>query len=247
MVPRPDGYAEWLAGLRARIHAARQHAARVVNGHMPLVYWALGHELSHGRGNWGLAVVARASVDLRAASPDMHGCSTTNLEYMRSFAEAWSDFEDRQRTVGGLPRDHDVSLATRLENADARLTSAQAALADRRSRSVLDHLELQRDSVITLNGGKFKPGRIGQLGLAPAAIDAHVNIQDDGPSIDLLVWKTKHQVVSEFALPSSTNPIGLAEYQLVETLIGAELREAPRPASQSRPQRKRKADESCGA
>ncbi len=139
MGPRPEGYAEWFASVKARIHAARQRAALAVNGQMLRVYWEIGHDLSRRRADWGLGVIAQASADLRAAFPDMHGFSPTNLKYMRAFAEAWPDFEDRQRTVGDLPWGHNVTLVTRLENPDDRIAYAQAALTHGWSRSVLDH------------------------------------------------------------------------------------------------------------
>jgi predicted nuclease of restriction endonuclease-like (RecB) superfamily len=101
--------------------------------------WQIGHELSRRRGEWGLGVIGRASQDLRAAFPDMQGFSPTNLKYMRAFAEAWPDFEDRQRTVGELPWGHNVTLVTWLESEADRVAYAQAALTHGWSRTVLDH------------------------------------------------------------------------------------------------------------
>jgi predicted nuclease of restriction endonuclease-like (RecB) superfamily len=112
------------------------------------------------------------------------------------------------------------------------------------------HLKLRRYFVIELKGGKFKPEHIGQLGFYLAAIDGQVKAPDDGASIGLLLCKTKNQVVAEYALRTSTSPIGLAEYKLVESLPGdleaslpsierieEELREA---APKARPRRRTK-------
>ncbi len=40
----------------------------------------------------------------------------------------------------------------------------------------------------------------------------------DGPTIGLLLCRTKNRVVAEYALRNTTQPIGVAEYQLVESL-----------------------------
>lgn len=42
--------------------------------------------------------------------------------------------------------------------------------------------------------------------------------EQDGPTIGLLLCRTKNRVVAEYALRDSNKPIGVAEYQLVEAL-----------------------------
>lgn len=106
--PRPEGFAEWLTDVKARIHAARQRAALAVNKETLKVYWRIGRDLSRRRDDWGVGVIAQASADLRAAFPEMQGFSPSILKYMRAFAEAWPDFADRQRTFCDLPGGHIV-------------------------------------------------------------------------------------------------------------------------------------------
>ena len=50
------------------------------------------------------------------------------------------------------------------------------------------------------------------------AIDAQVKSEQDAPTIGLLLCKTKNRVVAEYALRDSNKPIGVAEYQLTESL-----------------------------
>lgn len=40
----------------------------------------------------------------------------------------------------------------------------------------------------------------------------------DGPSIGLLLCKSRNKVVAEYALRDVSKPIGVAEYQLIEAL-----------------------------
>ena len=80
------------------------------------------------------------------------------------------------------------------------------------------HLKLRRYLVIELKATKLKPEHLGQLGFYCTAIDAQVKAPEDGPTIGLLLCKTKNELVAEYALRSSTSPIGVAEYRLVESL-----------------------------
>jgi hypothetical protein len=72
--------------------------------------------------------------------------------------------------------------------------------------------------VIELKAGKFKPDHLGQLGFYLAAVDAQLKHPQDSPTIGLLLCKSKNEVVAEYALRDSSRPIGVAEYQLVESL-----------------------------
>lgn len=80
------------------------------------------------------------------------------------------------------------------------------------------HLKLRCYVVIELKSGKFKPEHLGQLGFYMTAIDAQVKHPQDGPTIGLLLCKSKNKVVAEYALRDKAQPIGVAEYQLVESL-----------------------------
>ncbi|NWB68208.1 YhcG family protein [Pseudomonas sp. I8001] len=80
------------------------------------------------------------------------------------------------------------------------------------------HLKLRCYVVIELKAGKFKPDHLGQLGFYLAAVDAQLKHPQDSPTIGLLLCKSKNEVVAEYALRDSSRPIGVAEYQLVESL-----------------------------
>jgi len=80
------------------------------------------------------------------------------------------------------------------------------------------HLKLRCYVVIELKAGKFKPEHLGQLSFYLSAVDGEIKLPQDGPSIGLLLCKTKNKVVAEYALRDNTQPIGVAEYQLVESL-----------------------------
>ncbi len=80
------------------------------------------------------------------------------------------------------------------------------------------HLKLRCYVVIELKAGKFKPEHLGQLGFYLTAVDRQVKDEHDNPSIGLLLCKSKNKVVAEYALGDKSQPMGIAEYKLVESL-----------------------------
>jgi predicted nuclease of restriction endonuclease-like (RecB) superfamily len=80
------------------------------------------------------------------------------------------------------------------------------------------HLKLRCYVVIELKAGKFKPEHLGQLGFYLTAVDEQIKHPQDNPTIGLLLCKNQNQVVAEYALRNNAQPMGVAEYQLVESL-----------------------------
>lgn len=80
------------------------------------------------------------------------------------------------------------------------------------------HLKLRCYVVIELKGGKFKPEHLGQLGFYLTAVDRQIKSEHDNPTIGLLLCKSKNKVVAEYALGDKTQPMGIAEYKLLEAL-----------------------------
>jgi len=312
----PEGYAEWLADLKGRIHSAQQRAALAVNRELVLLYWQIGRDIlaRQAEQGWGAKVIERLAHDLRTAFPDMKGFSRANLMYMRAFAEAWPDDQIVQQAVGQLPWGHNLALLTKLKSREDRLAYAQKTLENGWSRNVLVmqietrllerqgkavtnfeqrlpapqsdlaretlkdpyrfdflglneeahereieaalvqhvtrfllelgagfafvgrqvhlevggedffidllfyHLKLHCYVVIELKTGEFKPEHLGQLGFYLSAVDRQVKGEQDGPTLGLLLCKSKNRVVAEYALADKSQPMGIAEYKLLESL-----------------------------
>ena len=80
------------------------------------------------------------------------------------------------------------------------------------------HLKLRCYVVIELKGGKFKPEHLGQLGFYLTAVDRQVKSEQDNPTIGLLLCKSKNKIVAEYALGDKSQPMGVAEYKLLDSL-----------------------------
>jgi predicted nuclease of restriction endonuclease-like (RecB) superfamily len=316
LIPVPEGYADWLAELKGRIHTAQQRATLAVNRELVLLYWQIGRDIlaRQAAQGWGAKVIERLAHDLRAAFPEMKGFSRANLMYMRAFAQAWPDAAIVQQAVGQLPWGHNLVLLSRLKHEQERLAYAHSAIKHGWSRNVLNihietrllertgkavtnfdvslpapqsdlareslkdpyrldflglskeagereienalvkhvtefllelgagfafvgrqvlldvggdeffidllfyHLKLRCYVVIELKGGKFKPEHLGQLGFYLTAVDRQVKSEHDNPTIGLLLCKNKNKIVAEYALGDKTQPMGIAEYKLLESL-----------------------------
>jgi predicted nuclease of restriction endonuclease-like (RecB) superfamily len=314
--PPPEGYADWLGDLKARIHSAQLRATLAVNRELVLLYWQIGRDilLRQAQQGWGAKVIERLAHDLREAFPEMKGFSPRNLKYMRAFSEAWTDSEFVQGVLAQLPWYHQLALldklgtemerrwyaakaiehnwsrnilvmqietrllersGTAVTNFDLTLPKPQSDLAresikdpyrfdflgltnEAQERAIEDalvkhvtefllelgagfafvgrqvlldvggdeffidllfyHLKLRCYVVVELKGCKFKPEHLGQLSFYLTAIDRQVKHPSDNPTIGLLLCKSKNKIVAEYALGDKSQPMGVAEYKLLESL-----------------------------
>lgn len=76
------------------------------------------------------------------------------------------------------------------------------------------HLELCCYVVVELKVTKFKAEHLGQLGMYVSAVNHIKKKPTDNPTIGLLICKTKNNVMAQYALEATNQPIGISEYQL---------------------------------
>ncbi len=80
------------------------------------------------------------------------------------------------------------------------------------------HLKLRCYVVIEIKSGKFKPEHLGQLSFYMTAVDKDIKDEQDSPTVGLLLCKSKNKVVAEYALSDNAKPMGIAEYQIIDSL-----------------------------
>ena len=76
------------------------------------------------------------------------------------------------------------------------------------------HLGLRCYVVVELKVTKFKGEHLGQLGVYVSAVNHIKKKPTDNPTIGLLICKTKNNVMAQYALESTNQPISISEYQL---------------------------------
>ena len=90
MIPiLPDGYADWLKSLKNDIAQAQQRAGLLVNSELLQLYGRIGRDILQRQDllGWGSKVIDRLARDLKEEFPHMRGWSSSNLKYMRFFAQ----------------------------------------------------------------------------------------------------------------------------------------------------------------
>lgn len=135
----PADYADWLADIKTRVTAARQRAALAANAELIRLYWQIGRDIleRQTRQGWGSKVIERLARDLREAFPEMKGFSSSNVKYMRYFAEHCPEMRFGQQPADQLPWFHLVTLLTKAQPAD-REWYARKAIAEGWSRTTLE-------------------------------------------------------------------------------------------------------------
>lgn len=136
----PADYAAWVLSLKKRIAGARQRALLAANAQQIQLYHDIGREIldRQNRQGWGAKVIDRLSRDLREAFPDMKGLSSSNLKYMRFFAQECPERLIGQQTADQLPWFHIVLLITKLTDAKVREWYAKEAIGQSWSRETME-------------------------------------------------------------------------------------------------------------
>ena len=80
------------------------------------------------------------------------------------------------------------------------------------------HMGLGRYIVVEVKTAEFEPEHLGQLGLYVSAVNHLLRKPGHGPTIGLLVCKTKDNTMVKWALESTRQPIGVSEYRIREVL-----------------------------
>jgi predicted nuclease of restriction endonuclease-like (RecB) superfamily len=89
------------------------------------------------------------------------------------------------------------------------------------------HLHLRCYVVIELKSGSFMPEHAGKMSFYLAAVDNLLRKPEDGPTVGLILCRSRNHMIAEYSLQGLQKPIGLATYQLMPE----HLREAlPSPA-----------------
>jgi len=135
----PQGYREFLHGLKLRIQQAQLKATLAVNRELILLYWQIGRDIleRQERAGWGARIVERLAQDLHREFPDVRGFSPRNFKYMRAFAEAWPDEAIVQQLVAQLPWGHNVRLLDKVQDPAERAWYVEQAIQNGWSRNIL--------------------------------------------------------------------------------------------------------------
>ncbi len=83
---------------------------------------------------------------------------------------------------------------------------------------LLFHRRLRCLVAVELKIGEFQPEFVGKMQFYLTALDRQVREEGENPSIGIILCKEKNRTIVEYALQSSTSPIGVATYRMVREL-----------------------------
>lgn len=83
---------------------------------------------------------------------------------------------------------------------------------------LLFHRRLRSLVAIELKIGEFEAEYAGKMQLYLTALDEQVKLPDENPSVGIIICKSKDKTYVEYALKQTGAPIGVATYQLRNTL-----------------------------
>jgi len=92
------------------------------------------------------------------------------------------------------------------------------------------HRHLRCLIAIDLKIGKFIPEYAGKMNFYLNLLDDKAKLQDENPSIGLILCKEKDNIVVEYALRNIKKPVGVAKYYLTRKLPAKLLKQLPSPS-----------------
>jgi predicted nuclease of restriction endonuclease-like (RecB) superfamily len=83
---------------------------------------------------------------------------------------------------------------------------------------LLYHRRLRCLVAVDLKVGAFQPEHVGKMQFYLAVLNDTVRLEDENPSIGIILCKSKDKTIVEYALKDSDKPLGVATYRLVSQL-----------------------------
>lgn len=80
------------------------------------------------------------------------------------------------------------------------------------------HLKLRCFLVVELKAGPFRPEHAGKMNFYLTAVDEKLRHAQDGPSLGMILCRSKNKVIVEYSLRAAGKPIGVATYTLEKQL-----------------------------
>ena len=228
-------YLNTVESIKQEIRAAQYRASVSVNRELLLLYHTIGNTINAHK-TWGSKFIESLSADIKLAFPDASGYSVRNLKYMAKFALAYPDEEFVQQAVAQIPWGHNTVLLDKLSSPEERLWYAEKVIENGWSRNVLIHqIEgglYQRQAIASkiTNFEARLPASQSELALQtmkdPYLFDfiplkenmLERDIEQDHPSIGLLLCKSKNDLVAEYSLKDMSKPIGVSAYRITSCL-----------------------------
>jgi predicted nuclease of restriction endonuclease-like (RecB) superfamily len=140
-------------------------------------------------------------------------------EYTFDFLDLGDEYSERQLEQAVLTR---IELFLREMGGVFSFVGSQYRLEVSDKEYFIDlllfHRRLRCLVAIELKVGEFIPEYVGKMQFYLAVLDDKVRMEDENPSIGIILCKSKDKTIVEYALKESKKPIGIGGYRIVTTL-----------------------------
>ena len=83
---------------------------------------------------------------------------------------------------------------------------------------LLYHRKLKCLVAVELKIGKFIPEYAGKMQFYLSVLNDKIKLEDENPSIGIIICKEKNRLIVDYALKDTSQPIGVAEYEITKRL-----------------------------
>ena len=239
-------YSNFIVEIKDKIRKSQYEAMKAVNKTLINLYWGIGQEIymQQQEKGWGKSIVEVLAKEIKKDFPEVKGFSASNLRRMRNFYLIYKDTENLALLVREISWSKNIAIIEKCKNQlEIELERAlvdnikdflgemggnfafmgnQYHLNVNGSDFYIDlllyHRSLKSLVAIELKIGEFKPEYVGQLQFYLTVLDRQVKIDEENPSIGIIICKEKNRTVVEYALSNCDKPIGVATYKIHDTL-----------------------------
>ena len=206
-------FKQWLTDLKSRIRQSQIKAMIKVNDEMLRLYWDLGHDIVVRQMDsvWGSGFFKQLSKELKGEFPDMQGFSKRNLFYIKQFYLFYcQDDKIVQQLVAQLKNEKTHQPGAEIQQLENSGNTGRHQVTDE-----LQIVENKSNMFIQQVVEQSTIHPIFQIPWGHHMLLFHqLKKAVDNPTIGLLICKTKDNVDVQYALESSSQPIGVSEYTL---------------------------------
>lgn len=224
-------YTQWIKELGSRYRQSQIKAAVKVNQEMLRFYWELGRDIveMHIEERWGEGVIKMLSADLQSEIPGITGVSNRNIYYCKQFYLLYNQvIENLPQVEAKLPPKVLPQVEAKIENMPQVV--AQIEKLPQIGEEFENHPQIVDDSRISQQVAAKIMSDVFSIpwGHHKYIIDRCSNNPEkalffvrqtietgrDNPTIGLLICKEKDRIQAQYALESTSQPLGISEYEL---------------------------------
>lgn len=237
-----DVYQRFLNDVVTMVQNYRAVAVQSVQAINNQLYWNIGElilkmQREHG---WGKSIVEKLSNDLQHQIGEGVSWSPRNLWFMRQLVTEYSNLNqlgserennsnlNPKQLVSEVPWMHNILILQKVKCIMMELRYGfcfignQYRLTLGKKDYFIDllfyHRILKCMVAVEIKVSEFEPEFVGKLDFYLELVDEQLKQPDDKPSIGILLVPYKDTLEVEYALKTTSKPIGVAEYKLSKKL-----------------------------